>query len=112
MPRPDLTALLAAALIGLGLPAQASGPAPVARPPAGPVTAPALTTAQVVEVYRAEGRILLAHQDMPHLGMSAMTMEFLATPSLLRGLQKGDRVLFDARREGDEHRVVRLRRLP
>lgn len=89
--------LLAVLLWALGAPA-------VAAPPP-------LTEATVVAVYPDEGRVLLRHGDMPHLGMSAMTMEFVASDKRwLRGLQPGAVVRFDARREGEEHVITRWRR--
>jgi len=72
---------------------------------------PPLTQATVVAVYLQEGRVLLRHADMPHLGMSAMTMEFVVNNKRwLHRLRSGETVRFDARRDGDEYLITRLKR--
>jgi len=89
--------LLAVLLWALGAPA-------VAAPPP-------LTEATVVAVYPDEGRVLLRHGDMPHLGMSAMTMEFVASDKRwLPGPQPGPVVPFHPRPEGGEPLITRWRR--
>lgn len=100
----DLARALALAVLAgtlLGAQAQAQG-----------IAKPALATAEVVNVYPKEKRVLLAHGPMPEIGMSAMTMEFgLAQPGLLKTLKKlkpGDRILFSAVRAKDDYLITHL----
>lgn len=98
-------ALLVLASALMGVQAQAQAPAQV-------MTKPALASAEVVNVYPKEKRLLLAHGPIPEIGMSAMTMEFgIARPRLLKTLKKlkaGDRILFSAIRAKDDYLITHL----
>jgi Cu(I)/Ag(I) efflux system periplasmic protein CusF len=68
-----------------------------------------LARAEVLNVYPKERRVLLRHDAIPSLGMSAMTMEFgLAEPGMLKGLRKGSRIRFMAIREADDYLITRI----
>lgn len=61
-------------------------------PPATPVRAPAATpatfkgTGQIVDIAAQERLITVAHDDMPSLGMPAMTMDFPVAASVDLGV--------------------------
>lgn len=60
-------------------------------------TTPTLSSAEVLNVYRKEKRVLLKHGPIPNLGMSEMTMEFgVAHPKILRSLKPGGKIMFSA----------------
>ena len=56
-----------------------------------------LSSAEVLNVYHKEKRVLLKHGPIPSLGMSEMTMEFgVAPPELIRSLKPGSKIMFSA----------------
>jgi Cu(I)/Ag(I) efflux system membrane protein CusA/SilA len=66
--------------------------------------------AQVKRVDAGKGTIVLAHKDIPNLGMSGMTMQFdVANKKLLDGVKPGDKVQFTADMEGGKPVVQALR---
>lgn len=94
---PLLVALAAA-------PAQAQT-SPTAGQPRSAASARQLSLAQgeVLEVDRAEKRVVIKHGRIPSLGMDPMTMEFaVADARLLASLKPGDKIRFAASyRDGD-----------
>ena len=80
--------------------------APSSRPAAG---ARAMASAEVLEVYQKEKRLLLKHGPIENIHMGAMTMEFgVADRKLLSRVKPGDRIRFAARRVGDDYLVTAL----
>ncbi len=69
----------------------------------------ALASAEVLNVYPKEKRLLLKHGRIENMQMDAMTMEFVvADRKLLRRVKPGDRIRFAARRVGDDYLVTTL----
>ncbi len=105
----DTTRILAGALAALVL---ASAPTGAQAQVTRPASKPALASAEVVNVYPEDKRVLLAHGPIPAIGMSAMTMEFgVARPGLLKTLKKlkpGDRILFSAARVKGDYLITHL----
>ena len=67
----------------------------------------ALATAEVVQVYLKEKRILLKHGPIPNLGMSAMTMEFaVKNPKILNSLRPGNKIKFTAEKVQEDYVVT------
>jgi Cu/Ag efflux protein CusF len=55
--------------------------------------APPFVNAEVKAVDMASGQVILAHEDIPNLNMSAMTMPFEVTDKeMLRGVKAGDKI--------------------
>ena len=53
--------------------------------------------AEVKKLDAAKGTIVLKHQDIPNIGMMAMTMQFdVANKKMLDGVKPGDKVRFTA----------------
>ncbi len=75
--------VVAAALAGAGVAVQAADPLPVTpvKPPAA-TTATFKGTGQIVDFVAEERLITVAHDDMPSLGMPAMTMDFPVAASV------------------------------
>jgi Cu/Ag efflux protein CusF len=61
----------------------------------------------VVRQVHGDGRVLIEHGDIPGV-MKAMTMEFAIEPSLLSGVEPGDRVDFRVEFYGGRYRVTEL----
>jgi Cu/Ag efflux protein CusF len=75
----------------------ANHPEPHASPGAAPTELP--YDGVVRKIDRKHGKITLKHGPNVNLGMTAMTMEYLAADSkLLNGLKQGDTVRFNAQR--------------
>ena len=108
---PILALTLAAASATL---AQAQTPAGQAAPnaTASPTKAVALTSAEVVDIYPKDGKILLKHGPIPNIGMGAMTMEFgLKDKKALSTIRKGDKVRFAADQVKGDYVVTRIETL-
>ena len=94
--------------LGASAPAQTPGSGqPASRPGRAATQRAALASAEVVNVYPEEKRLLLKHGPIPGLGMSAMTMEFgVRNARMLKSLKPGDRILFSAERVNDDYVVT------
>ena len=69
----------------------------------------AFASAEVVEVYPRERRLLLKHGPIADLRMSAMTMEFaVRNPKLLNGLKPGNKIRFTAVQANDDYVVTSI----
>jgi Cu/Ag efflux protein CusF len=67
------------------------------------------TNGTVEAVNQAGNKVTISHGPVPDLGWPAMTMGFTAeTPSLLKGLRKGDKVRIDFRQEGNVFIILDL----
>ena len=82
--------------------------------PSGRTAAPgsrpaAMSTAEVLKVYKKEKRMLLKHGPIESMRMDAMTMEFgVAERKLLNRVKPGDKIRFAARRVGEDYLVTTL----
>lgn len=73
------------------------------------LAAQALTQGQVRRVDRAGGRVTVAHGEIPHLDLPAMTMTYrVRDPSWLEGLRPDDRIRFVAERVQGTYTITRL----
>lgn len=53
--------------------------------------------------------VTIAHEAIPALKWSAMTMPFpLANPDLAKGLSSGQKVVFDVEMEGSKYRITAI----
>ena len=69
----------------------------------------AMATAEVLNVYKKEKRLLLKHGPIENIHMDAMTMEFIvADRKLLSRVKPGDRIRFAAKRVGDDYLITTL----
>lgn len=68
----------------------------------------AKASGEVRRVNADDGKITLQHGAIKALGLEAMTLVYKADPSLLAGLQPGDKVKFTARRENGEYVVTAI----
>lgn len=99
-------ALSASLTFGVQAQTQNSGP-PSTKPASATAGPRALATAEVVEVYLKEKRILLKHGPIPNLGMSAMTMEFaVRNPKVLTSLRPGSNIKFTAEQVHEDYVVT------
>jgi Cu/Ag efflux protein CusF len=70
------------------------------------------TEGVVVELDPANRRMVVNHGPVPQVGWEAMTMGFMVEdPSLLNGLEVGDKIRFDILFQGQDYRVVDLEKL-
>jgi Cu/Ag efflux protein CusF len=102
---------LALVMFAASAPAQpAPGSAVSAKPPSSSAAAQrTLANGEVLEVDRKEKRVLLKHGPIQHIGMDAMTMEFLVPDAKLLGsLKRGDKVRFDAAYRNGDYEITRL----
>ena len=97
---------LASLTSGVQAQTQTSGH-PVAGSASATPESKALATAEVVQVYLKEKRILLKHGPIPNLGMSAMTMEFaVKNPKILNSLRPGNKIKFTAEKVQEDYVVT------
>ncbi len=69
----------------------------------------AFASAEVVDVYAKEKRLLLEHGPIANLRMSAMTMEFgVRDAKLLIGLKPGNKIRFTAEHVNDDYVVTSI----
>ncbi|MEP7283428.1 MAG: copper-binding protein [Rubrivivax sp.] len=69
------------------------------------------TSAEVVKVDAAQGKVTLKHGEIRNLDMPPMTMVFrVQDPKWLDGLAVGDQVRFDAAKVGGQYTVTALRK--
>ena len=70
---------------------------------------PALSAGTVKKVDKATGKITISHGPLDNLGMPPMTMVFRAgEPSILDGVEAGDKIRFTAERVEGVFRVTKL----
>ena len=62
----------------------------------------------VTALDKPAGRITLDHQPIPEVRWSAKTMAFSAEPEVLRTVEVGDKVAFDATITGNAGEVIAL----
>jgi Cu(I)/Ag(I) efflux system periplasmic protein CusF len=87
----------------------APGAAKTAKPPSSAAVQPSLANGEVLEVDKKEKRVLLKHGPIQHIGMDAMTMEFLVPDAkLLASLKPGDKVRFDAAFRNGDYEITRM----
>ena len=65
-------------------------------------------TGTITAVDAAAGTVTIAHEAMPEVGWSAMTMTFNADPALLAEVKEGDKVAFDLALDGGNGTVTGL----
>lgn len=71
-------------------------------------TAPA-TEGEVRKVDKSAGKITLKHGEIKNLDMPPMTMVFTAkNPALLEKVKAGDKVLFNAEKDGGQYVVTAI----
>jgi Cu/Ag efflux protein CusF len=69
-------------------------------------SAPVEGTVQKIDT--AQGKITLKHGPIKNLDMDAMTMVFAIDPEMLKGLEAGDKVRFEAGRVNGRITVTKL----
>ena len=111
MTKPVLTATALISALALA----ACGPKPTETPPPAPTAAetpPAAQTGKgvgkITALDMAGGKVTLNHEAIPDVGWPAMTMEFKADPTLLKGVKVGDKVNFDVKVENGESSVTAI----
>ncbi|RUP22636.1 MULTISPECIES: copper-binding protein [Methylobacterium] len=81
-----------------------------ATPPAPPSNAP-LVAGTVKKVDESAGKVTLDHENIPNIGMDAMTMAYkVQDPALLKGLKPGERVRFSADRVNGSIAITRIQK--
>lgn len=79
--------------------------------PAAKAAAVPFVKAEVRKVDEAKGTVILKHEEIPNLSMSAMTMAFGVTDKkMLKGLQAGDKVRFQVDSVKGKLMVTKLER--
>ena len=74
-----------------------------------PVLAQELAQGEVRKVDKDSGKITLKHGPIPSLEMPGMTMVFRAKdPAMLDAVKAGDKIKFDAAKEGGQYVVTRI----
>jgi Cu/Ag efflux protein CusF len=105
--------MLAAALAGVGTLHAQTPVAPQAKVSASarPRSTMPLVEGEIRKLDAATGLIVLNHNDIPNLGMPAMTMGFqVADRKMLSGFSAGDKVRFQAEMIKDTATVTQLER--
>ncbi len=83
---------------------------PMEKPAAAATSVP-FVKAEVRKVDEAKGTVILKHEEIPNLSMSAMTMAFdVADKKMLRDLKAGDKVRFQVDSVKGQLMVTRLER--
>ena len=103
--------LLAAILVGVATSANAQSTmkdGPHAATASTNVAAP-LTEAVVLKVDKPASELTLKHDDLPSIGMGAMTMAFgVSDPRMLESVKAGDKVRFAADIVGGKPIVMKM----
>jgi Cu(I)/Ag(I) efflux system protein CusF len=72
--------------------------------------APPMAAGEIRKVDRPAGSVLIRHAGLADLQLPAMTMMFqVPSPTMLKGLAPGDRVMFRAEKAGTGYRILELR---
>lgn len=66
------------------------------------------SSGQVRRVNAEAGKVTIQHGAISELGLEAMTLVYKIDPSLLAGINPGDKVKFTAKREGSEYIVIAI----
>ncbi|ANN75056.1 copper-binding protein [Bordetella bronchialis] len=70
--------------------------------------ASATATGEVRRVNVEQGTVALRHGEIKELGLPAATLVYRISPSLLRGIQPGDKVRFTATRQDGKYVVTAI----
>lgn len=100
-----------AVLIGwyIGSRAGSDQPVPIAEQPAAPGGTYTDVAGRIVRISPEEGIITIAHEEIKGF-MAAMTMDFRAAePRELKGLQPGQKILFDLVKIDGQYLIIRIR---
>lgn len=68
----------------------------------------AQASGEVRRVDASEGKITIKHGAISALDLPAMSLVYRADPTLLQGIQPGDKITFTAKREGDRYVVTKI----
>ncbi|WP_397475888.1 copper-binding protein [Pusillimonas sp.] len=68
----------------------------------------AQSSGEVRRVNAAEGKVTIKHGAISALDLPAMSLVYRADPTLLQGIQPGDKITFTAKREGDRYVVTKI----
>jgi len=68
----------------------------------------AQASGEVRRVNADEGKITIKHGAISELELPAMSLVYRADPTLLRGIQPGDKITFTAKREGKRYVVTKI----
>lgn len=102
-----LTASLAAAG------ADSSGQRAAGSNPGAPAAAPALARGVgVVKGMDPNGRIIIAHEEIPALKWGAMVMSFRISAELAKGLKEGQKVEFEFQPRDMDGTITKVKVLP
>src|SRR5690606_41454172 len=63
---------------------------------------------QVRRVNADQGKITIKHGAISELELPAMSLVYRADASLLRGIQRGDKITFTAKRDGKRYVVTKI----
>jgi Cu(I)/Ag(I) efflux system protein CusF len=96
------------------LAAEKSGPDVAGKNTAGQAASAAThkTTGVVKGLDARAGTIMLAHEPVPALKWSAMTMPFKITPELAKGLKVGQRVEIEFQARDMDGTITKIKQLP
>jgi len=68
----------------------------------------AQASGEVRRVNPDEGKITIKHGAISDLELPAMSLVYRAEPTLLQGIQPGDKITFTAKREGNRYVVTKI----
>jgi len=68
----------------------------------------AQASGEVRRVNAEEGKITIKHGAIADLELPAMSLVYRADPTLLRGIQPGDKITFTAKRDGKRYVVTKI----
>lgn len=68
----------------------------------------AQASGEVRRVNADEGKITIKHGAIADLELPAMSLVYRAEPTLLQGIQPGDKITFTAKREGNRYVVTKI----
>lgn len=110
MKQQALIAFAVLALAASGASAQHSNHGAPAKPAsAKPAAGGALADGEVRKVDKTTNRITIKHGEIKSIDMPPMTMVFKAKdPAMLDQVKAGDKIRFDAAKEGSDYVVTRI----
>jgi len=68
----------------------------------------ATASGEVRRVNAEQGKITIKHGAIADLDLPAMSLVYRADPTLLKGIQPGDKITFTAKREGKRYVVTEI----
>src|SRR5690606_30013943 len=68
----------------------------------------AQASGEVRRVHADQGKITIKHGVISEPALPAMSLVYRADPSLLRGIQPGDKIAFTAKRDGKRYVVTKI----